>query len=280
MDPWFGRSPRGPMVRDRIGRGLSVVRIGAGPPLVVAPGLAPDHGPLRGVGLGTGLISLWPFARDRTVWWVNRREGLDPGTTMAELAADYSGALRSAFDGPVDVMGISTGGAVALQLAADDPALVRRLVVVASGGRLGERGRAAQRRMAAHLAAHRPRAAAAELGAMVAATRRSRAGLRVAGWLTGGAFWAVDDPRDVLATIWAEDGFDLTDRLGEITAPTLVVGGGRDQFYDNGRVTAATARGIGGSTLVVYPDKGHLGVLNSPALPRDVLAFLAAGPYP
>ena len=92
MDAWFGHSLRGPMVRDRIGRGLTVVRLGTGPPLVVAPGLAPEHGPLRGIGLGTGLISLWPFARERTVWWVNRgkapveRLGSPPDGVVSDLA--------------------------------------------------------------------------------------------------------------------------------------------------------------------------------------------------
>ena len=35
----------------------------------------------------------------------------------------------------------------------------------------------------------------------------------------------------MIATIRAEDAFDIGKQLGEISAPTLVVGGGRDRFY-------------------------------------------------
>ena len=42
---------------------------------------------------------------------------------------------------------------------------------------------------------------------------------------------APDDPSDVVVTIEAEDVHDFKDRLGEITAPTLVVAGDQDPFY-------------------------------------------------
>ena len=39
------------------------------------------------------------------------------------------------------------------------------------------------------------------------------------------------DPNDVLVTVDAEDVFDVKDDLARITAPTLVIGGGKDPFY-------------------------------------------------
>lgn len=50
---------------------------------------------------------------------ISRRVGIEPGTTMADLANDYTEALEDGFGGPVAVLGISTGGSLALQLAAD-----------------------------------------------------------------------------------------------------------------------------------------------------------------
>jgi hypothetical protein len=38
---------------------------------------------------------------------------------MADVGDDYADALRTIFDGPVDVMAISTGGSVAVPLTAD-----------------------------------------------------------------------------------------------------------------------------------------------------------------
>ncbi len=70
---------------------------------------------------------LTPLAGAFTVYRVGRRVGLEPGTTMADLVNDYAEALEDEFGEPVDVLGISTGGHIALQLAADRPLLVERL---------------------------------------------------------------------------------------------------------------------------------------------------------
>lgn len=130
------------------------------------------------------------------------------------------------------VLGISTGGSIALQLAADRPALVRRLVVAGAACRLSEHGRAFQRRVA-ELSAAGDRRGISRMQAPDVAD--SRLGRRVAGgllWLAGPLFIRRDwDPSDMIATIEAEDAFDLRERLGEISAPTLVVGGGHDRFY-------------------------------------------------
>ena len=61
--------------------------------------------------------------------------------TMAELAAAHATALQAHFPQPVDLLGISTGGAIALQLAVDQPAVLRRLVVAAAASWLGQTGR-------------------------------------------------------------------------------------------------------------------------------------------
>ena len=68
---------------------------------------------------------------------------------------------------------------------------------------------------------------------------------------------------------------DLKDRLGEIAAPTLVVGGDRDAFYGP-RLFAETAKQIRDGRVVIYRNAGHLGTLsNGKRLARDVLGFLA-----
>jgi pimeloyl-ACP methyl ester carboxylesterase len=73
------------------------------------------------------LRPLAPLARHFTVYLVNRKPGLRPGSTIADLAADYAQALERTFNGPVAIMGISTGGSIAQQFAIDHPELVDRL---------------------------------------------------------------------------------------------------------------------------------------------------------
>jgi pimeloyl-ACP methyl ester carboxylesterase len=167
-----------------------------------------------------------------TVYMVNRPPGLGAGTSMADIAADHARALEAEFERPVDILGISTGGSVALQLAADHPGILRRLVVVAWAYRLGQTGREVQRHTADFAARGQHRRA---LQASAPILVQSSLGQRLVGsllWLAAplavGRGW---DPSDVIATIKAEDAFDLGNRLGEITAPTLVIGAERDRAY-------------------------------------------------
>ena len=110
---------------------------GSGRPLVVLAGLVPqagvERGPMRGEHDRTAKL----FARDRQVFYVNRRPGWLPGMTMAQIAAEHAEAMREAFAGPVDLLGMSTGGSIAQQVAAEHPDIVRRLVLVSTGCRLG-----------------------------------------------------------------------------------------------------------------------------------------------
>jgi pimeloyl-ACP methyl ester carboxylesterase len=51
------------------------------------------------------------------------------------------------------------------------------------------------------------------------------------------------DPSDMIATVEAEDAFDASERLEEIRAPTLVIGGERDPGYPR-ELFAETARSM------------------------------------
>jgi pimeloyl-ACP methyl ester carboxylesterase len=219
---------------------------------------------------------LAPLARAFTVYRVGRRVGLEPGTTMTDLANDYARALEEEFGGPVDVLGISTGGSIALQLAADRPELVRRLVVAGAAYRLSEHGREFQRRVA-ELAAAGDRRKISQMQAPDVAN--SRLGRRIAGGLlslAGPLFIRRDwDPSDMIATIEAEDAFDIGDRLGENTAPTLVIGGGRDRFYPT-ELFRETANDIPNARLILYENRAHGGTFADRRFGRDVVAFLKA----
>jgi pimeloyl-ACP methyl ester carboxylesterase len=116
--------------------GLPYAVAGSGPPLVVLPGLS-RHIEIRNAR------AYWPLASvaRRTVYVVGRPRALNRGITMSDLAARHAIALREYFGGPVDVMGVSTGGAIALQLALDHPHAVNRLMVVAAASWLGQAGR-------------------------------------------------------------------------------------------------------------------------------------------
>ena len=122
------------MERGTLGR-IPYLAMGSGPPMVFVGGLSFSGG-VDAAGTEKMAASMVkPFATERRVLFVNRRRDLPRGMTMAEMAAEHAEAIRALAAGPVDVVGVSTGGSIAQQLAADHPEAVRRLVLIGSGRR-------------------------------------------------------------------------------------------------------------------------------------------------
>src|SRR3712207_3877036 len=168
--------------------GLPYLSFGEGPPLLVFPGLGMTNTNPSGIQRWGEMRLLAPLARAFTVHRISRRVGLASGTTMEDLANDYADALDEMFGGAVDVLGISTGGSIALQLAADRPERVSRLVVAGAACRLSEYGRTFQKRTA-ELSASGDRRGLSMMQAPD--VTQSRLGQRIAGgllWLAGPLF--------------------------------------------------------------------------------------------
>jgi pimeloyl-ACP methyl ester carboxylesterase len=101
-------------------------------------------------------------------------------------------------------------------------------------------------------------------GGYVAAVVASRLGPR---------WFSADDLCDMATTIEAEDGFDLAD-CPTIASPTLLIAGGRDQFYDLA-ILEETAALIPGCRLSLHPRRGHITVTGSPDTIAEALGFLS-----
>jgi hypothetical protein len=70
------------------------LKIGQGPPLVMVPGLTPEHDVPRGWQRRMALASARPLARDFTVYVVNRKRGLQPGESMSDIAGHLVNAIE------------------------------------------------------------------------------------------------------------------------------------------------------------------------------------------
>ena len=239
--------------RGTIGK-LPYAAIGTGDPLLVIAGLMPytGPGPDRMARAAIGWIT--EVADRRRFVLVNRRADIPRGTTMADIAAEHADAIR-ALGAPVDVMGTSTGGSIAQQLAADHPDVVGRLFLLSTACRLGPEGKVLQRRVAARIRAGARRQATAvmvrEFAPLPVAVAVSLVGPLV---LRGDGTWD-----DLAATIEAEDDFDLA-KLDPIRAETLIVCGRDDIFYPP-ELFEETARLIPGCDLRVLDGKGHITAL-------------------
>jgi pimeloyl-ACP methyl ester carboxylesterase len=257
--------------RGTLGR-LPYAAVGEGPPLAVLAGLSPTTG-VDGDGmLRATLAPVAGLADHRRLVLFNRRPHLPRGMTMAELAAEHADAIR-ALGPPVDVLGVSTGGSIAQQLAADHPGVIRRLVLVSTACRLGPTGRVLQRRVAARIRGGAPRRALAVMAAGLVPRGRGQTAAAVAALLLGRRLIAhPHDLDDMATTLEAEDGFDLA-VCPAIRAPTLVVGGREDRFYSPA-LFSETASLIPDSRLLVADRRGHVTVMRDPAFRRELAAFL------
>jgi pimeloyl-ACP methyl ester carboxylesterase len=173
------------------------------------------------------------------------------------------------------VIGVSTGGSIAQHFAADHPDLVRKLVIHSSAYTLSEAAKALQMQVA-RLAQERKwiQANGLLLGSIFPQSGIKKALSRPVVWLAAflmGTVGAPKDPSDLVVTVLAEDQHNFKERLGEITAPTLVIAGVEDPFYTE-TLFRETAAGIPYATLILYEGMGH--PASGKQFQKDVLEFL------
>ena len=93
------------LVEGRLYGEVPYVRMGRGPPLLMATGLTAEHTNPSGFERRMMYRMMAPFARHFTVYGANRKPGLAPGATMSDIAlgfllADDPGAGASGVRGP------------------------------------------------------------------------------------------------------------------------------------------------------------------------------------
>jgi pimeloyl-ACP methyl ester carboxylesterase len=184
--------------------------------------------------------------------------------------------------GPVLLHGTSMGGLVAMQLAADRPELVERLVVTCSFARLDNAMRALQRSWKAAAAAG-PRLLA-EVTSVQGFSRgfwdRSDAGEIQAAFVAALESSSTDD---FVRDIPLMEQLDLSDVVPRIIAPTLLLGADEDQMTPvqtaaSGRGMTDLARMISGARLTVLAGCGHfISIEKGSETASEITAFLLEG---
>jgi pimeloyl-ACP methyl ester carboxylesterase len=251
---------------------LPHARLAGGPrTLLVLEGLTLENKAPTGRALR---LLRWAYKRylpGFTVYQVARRPGLAAGATTRDMAGDYARWARGKLDGPVDVIGFSTGGEIAQYLAADHGQLVRKLVLSDTGCRLGEDAKALLRAARDKAARGRAAEAQADIAAHIDFGRLGGGLVRLLGKRM---LKEPGDPTDYIATLEADLAHDATEALPRINAPTLMVGGTRDFFYPE-PIVRETAERIPDATLRLYEGVGHsVGKTQKRRFEGDVLGFL------
>jgi 3-oxoadipate enol-lactonase len=220
------------------------------PVLVLGPSLGTD------VGLFDAQVDAFA-GRHRVIRYDLRGHGgseVVPGPcTIADLAADVLALLDDLGVGRFSYAGVSVGGAIGQQLALTVPDRVGELALIATAAQFADPPSWAVR-------AQQVREQGTEL------LVPSRTGT----WFT--AEFAAREPAEaerLLAMLRSTPAegyaacceaigvFDVRDRLGEISAPTLAIAGAEDPAT-TGEMMRELAEGIPGAQFVVIPGAAHL----------------------
>ena len=252
---------------------LEVVEIGKGEPIVMVPGLA------------GGWKLLAPLARklakrNRVILYGFRDE-LDPLSSrparqVGDHAHDLSGLIGELGLERPTIFGVSFGGAVALEFAVDEPRRVGRLILSGVEARFRS-----------------------TIASTIARRVLERFPLpgdnpfvnQFFNLFHGGKPSAGPLPRFIIERCWETDqgvmarrlamleGFDVTDRLWRLDAPTLVLAGTRDVVVPTAR-QKSLAGSIAGARFESIEDAGHVGFLTHSADVARHVERLCRGGWP
>jgi 3-oxoadipate enol-lactonase len=169
------------------------------------------------------------------------------------FAEDTSELITSLGISPTHIVGISMGGAIALQLAVDYPETVKSLVIVNMTSELiirtfKERLDFWMRTTVVRLLGMR------KMGEILAKRLFPKPEQEEFRRIFPG-MWAENDKRAYLASLNALVGWSVTDRLGTIKSPTLVIAA--DEDYSPVSAKEAYVAKIPNAKLVVIHDSRH-----------------------
>jgi len=198
------------------------------------------------------------FARQYRVITVDMRwhgqSDKPPGPySVRQFSEDVAAFIQALDLAPVHVVGLSMGGMIAYQLGVDHPELIRSLIIVNSAPSFKPRGlkeklAAQQRLLLVRLFGMK------KVGEVLAERmfpKPEQAPIREVFVQR----WAENDRQAYLEATKAILNFDISDRIGAITAPTLIVSA--DDDYIPVAVKEADAARMPNARVVVIPDSRH-----------------------
>jgi pimeloyl-ACP methyl ester carboxylesterase len=241
-------------------------------PLVILPGLGDGLETVKGTGKALALL-YHHYADDYRVYIFSRKNRLEPGYSIRDMAADQKEALDILGISHIDLIGISQGGMIAQCMAIDYPALIGRLVLVVTTARQNETAQEA-------IGKWKEMARAGDYsGIFIDTSEKSY----TEAWLKKERLLypllrRLEKTCDVERyTIMADAAltFDAYDEISQISCPTFVIGAANDHILGIGS-SQEVADKIKGSQLYIYPQYGHGVYAEAKDFGQRVLKFLLA----
>ena len=251
--------------------GMDYIRFGSGEKtLVILPGLGDGLKTVKGTALPMALMYRM-FAGAYTVYAFSRKEPLPKGATTRDMARDLAEAMERLGIGQADIFGVSMGGMIAQHFAADFPDRVNRLVLAVTCPRPNP---ILEESIAEWVSLARQGDAAGFMESNVC-RMYSDAYYQKNKWLTPivGALTKPKSYDRFFIQARACLTHDAFGRLGQISAPTLVIGGEQDKALGV-QASCDLAEAIPNARLKIYPQWGHGVYEEAPDFNQTVLQFL------
>ena len=257
---WMGGFDYGHLETCRISGGwVDVLRMGRGEPLLIVPGLA-----------GSWKL-VWPLARELARHfevflpglrgdqgnWASLNESNGAGADIAGTAEDLATLIDQLALRRPTVFGVSYGGAVALELAANHSENLGGLIVYGAEARFHRTiGSTIARRVLERFPLPRDNRFVNQFFHLLYGAKPEPGPLVD---FVVDRIWETD--QSVMAERLAQlESFDVSERLWQIEVPTLVLAGGRDVIVPMGR-QRSLAKEIPGARFETIADAGHIGFL-------------------
>jgi len=253
------------------GTTMDYIRFGTGREiLIMLPGLGDGLRSMKGTALPMALMYR-VFARDFTVYGFSRKNVLPEKYTTRDMANDLKTAMDALGIEKAHLFGVSMGGMIAQHFAANYPDRVEKLILAVTASRpnailtesIEEWIRLAEENDHTALMDSNLRRIYSD-----SYYWKNKWLVPVIGRLTKPASYARFFVQ--ANACLAHDAFD---RLPDIQAPTLVIGGARDKALGI-QPSLDIAFQIPGAKLKVYPDWGHGVYEEAPDFNETLLAFL------
>ncbi len=245
---------------------------------VVIPGLGDGLKTVEGLA-GPMLLAYRRFAKNRRVHMMSRRSHIPEGYSIRDMAGDIVKVMDALDIESADVLGVSQGGMIAEELALLCPERVDRLVLTVTVARpnptvehvVGDWIKMAEAGDLASIIA-----STAELSYTPARLKKIGSAYRMAAKVAGRLGKDKVNFSRYLAEARACLEHDAYDRLPEIKAPTLVLGGTDDKIV-TGDASREIAKQIPGALLHMFKGFGHGLYEEAPDFQEWVEDFITAG---
>jgi pimeloyl-ACP methyl ester carboxylesterase len=250
---------------------MDYIRFGIGSRcLVMLPGLGDGLQTVKGTALPMALLYRI-FAKDFTVYAFSRRRDLPAGYTTRDMARDQAAAMDLLGIEKADIFGVSMGGMIAQHLAIDYPEKVNRLILTVTCARPNPILTASVEEWIS-LAKKGDHTAFMDSNLRRIYSedyyRKNKWMVPITGLLTKPrSYDRFFVQADACLTHYSFDG------LQRISAPTLVIGGGKDIAL-GAAPSVEIAAAIPGAELVMYDQWGHGVYEEEPEFNQLLLSFL------